>query len=68
MYFKELGVFRNPKLTLVILQRFDPQFSHKLKQLKSTVKLDVLEKKKKKEISDLSENSLEISCMWILEM
>ena len=67
MYFKELGVFRNPKLTLVILQRFDPQFSHKLKQLKSTVKLDVLEKKKK-EISDLSENSLEISCMWILEM
>lgn len=62
MYFKELGVFRYPKLTLVILQRFDPQFSHKLKQLKSTVKLDVLEKKKK-EISDLSENSLEISCM-----
>lgn len=48
MYFKELGVFRYPKLTLVILQRFDPQFSHKLKQLKSTVKLDVLEKKKKK--------------------
>ena len=33
-------------LTLVILYLLDPQFTHTSKQLKSTAKLDVLEKKK----------------------
>ena len=32
--------------TLVILYLLDPQFTHTLKQLKFTAKLDVLEKKK----------------------